>query len=54
MIMATGWNGETPFLDPMCGSGTLAIEAALIAADIPPGIFKKQYGFENWKDFDRS
>ncbi len=53
MIIATGWSGETPFLDPMCGSGTLAIEAALIAADIPPGIFKKQYGFENWKDFDQ-
>jgi putative N6-adenine-specific DNA methylase len=53
MIMATGWCGETPFLDPMCGSGTLAIEAALIAAQIPPGIFKKQYGFENWKEFDR-
>ncbi|MDX2432372.1 MAG: RNA methyltransferase, partial [Bacteroides sp.] len=53
MIMATGWRGETPFLDPMCGSGTLAIEAALIAADIPPGIFKEQYGFENWKEFDR-
>ena len=53
MIMATGWHGETPFLDPMCGSGTLAIEAALIAANIPPGIFKKQYGFENWKEFDR-
>jgi len=53
MIMSTGWNGNTPFLDPMCGSGTLAIEAALIAAGIPPGIFRKQYGFENWKDFDR-
>ncbi len=53
MIMATGWRGETPFLDPMCGSGTLAIEAALIAAEIPPGIFKEQYGFENWKEFDR-
>ena len=52
MIMATGWRGDTPFLDPMCGSGTLAIEAALIAADIPPGIFKKKYGFETWKDFD--
>ena len=37
----------------MCGSGTLAIEAALIAAGIPPGIFRKHYGFENWKDFDR-
>jgi len=53
MLMISGWKGETPFLDPMCGSGTLAIEAALIAANIPPGIFKKQYGFENWKDFDR-
>ncbi len=53
MVMLSGWNGSTPFLDPMCGSGTLAIEAALIAANIPPGIFKKQYGFENWKDFDR-
>jgi putative N6-adenine-specific DNA methylase len=53
MILATGWKGETPFLDPMCGSGTLAIEAGLIAAGIPPGIFRKHYGFENWKDFDR-
>ena len=53
MVMLAGWKGETPFLDPMCGSGTLAIEAALIAASIPPGIFRKQYGFENWKDFDR-
>lgn len=53
MIMAAGWTGETPFLDPMCGSGTLAIEAALIASGIPPGIFRKHYGFETWKDFDR-
>ncbi|MEN8228615.1 MAG: THUMP domain-containing protein [Bacteroidota bacterium] len=53
MIMITGWTGDTPLLDPMCGSGTLAIEAALIAAGIPPGIFRQQYGFENWKDFDQ-
>jgi len=53
MLKISGWDGSTPFLDPMCGSGTLAIEAALIAANIPPGIFRKQYGFENWKDFDR-
>ena len=53
MIMISGWDGKTPFMDPMCGSGTLAIEAALIAANIPAGIFRKQYGFENWKDFDR-
>ncbi|MCK4879175.1 MAG: RNA methyltransferase [Bacteroidales bacterium] len=52
MVMISGWEGKTPFLDPMCGSGTLAIEAALIAANIPPGIFRKQYGFEKWKDFD--
>jgi putative N6-adenine-specific DNA methylase len=37
----------------MCGSGTLAIEAALIAAGIPPGIFRERFGFETWKDFDR-
>jgi len=53
MVMISGWKGQNTFLDPMCGSGTLAIEAALIAANIPPGIFRKQYGFENWKDFDR-
>jgi putative N6-adenine-specific DNA methylase len=53
MVMASGWKGECPFIDPMCGSGTLAIEAALIAAGIPPGIFRDHYGFENWKDFDR-
>ena len=53
MVMISGWDATTPFLDPMCGSGTLAIEAALIAANIPPGIFRQQYGFENWKNFDR-
>lgn len=53
MVMIAGWDGQTPFMDPMCGSGTLAIEAALIAANIPPGIFRKSYGFEHWKDFDR-
>jgi putative N6-adenine-specific DNA methylase len=53
MILMTGWNGTTPFLDPMCGSGTLVIEAAMIAAGIPPGIFRRKYGFEKWKDFDR-
>lgn len=52
MVMISGWKGERPFIDPMCGSGTIAIEAAMIAAGIPPGIFRKQYGFEKWKDFD--
>lgn len=54
MILLTGWNGNTPFMDPMCGSGTLAIEAALIASGIPPGIFRKRFGFEGWPDFDLS
>ena len=52
MVMLTGWKGETPFVDPMCGSGTIAIEAALIAANIPPGVFREKFAFENWMDFD--
>ena len=52
LIMLTGWKGEKDFYDPMCGSGTLGIEAALIARDIPPGIFRKKFGFENSPDFD--
>ena len=50
--MKTGWKGDTPFVDPMCGSGTFLIEAALIAAGINPGIFRKHFAFENWPDFD--
>lgn len=52
MIMMTGWKGETDFIDPMCGSGTLPIEAALIARNIAPGVFRKEYAFEKWSDFD--
>lgn len=52
MIMLTGWNGECDFIDPMCGSGTLPIEAALIARNIAPGVFRKGYAFEKWRDFD--
>ena len=52
MIMLTGWNGECDFIDPMCGSGTLPIEAALIARNIAPGVFRQGYAFEKWKDFD--
>jgi len=52
MVMLTGWEGKRPFLDPMCGSGTLAIEAAMIATGTPPGIFRDHYGFETWPDFD--
>ena len=53
IIMMTGWRGETDFLDPFCGSGTLCIEAALIARGIAPGVFRNSYAFEKWPDFDR-
>ncbi len=52
MILLSGWHGEKSFLDPMCGSGTLLIEAAMIALGIPPGIYRKSFGFEKWPDFD--
>jgi len=52
MILKTDWKGECAFVDPMCGSGTLLIEAALIALNIAPGVFRKQYAFEKWDDFD--
>lgn len=53
MILMSGWHGETDFIDPMCGSGTLLIEAALIARNISPGVFRKEYAFERWADFDQ-
>ena len=52
MILMTGWHGETDFIDPMCGSGTLLVEAALIARNMAPGVFRKEYAFEKWPDFD--
>ncbi len=53
IIMKTGWKGDSNFVDPMCGSGTFLIEAALIAANINPGIFRQQFAFEKWPDFDK-
>lgn len=53
IILLTGWHGETDFYDPMCGSGTFLIEAALIAANIYPGIFRSNFAFERWPDFDQ-
>ena len=53
MILMTGWGGECDLIDPMCGSGTIPIEAALIARNIAPGVFRKEFGFEKWKDFDQ-
>ena len=52
MLLLAGWEGQCNFIDPMCGSGTLLIEAALIALKIPPGIYRKGFAFEKWPDFD--
>lgn len=52
LILKTGWRGDCPLLDPMCGSGTFLIEAALIAANINPGIYRPGFAFEKWPDFD--
>ena len=53
IILKTGWRGESNFVDPMCGSGTFLIEAALIAANINPGVFRQNFAFETWPDFDK-
>lgn len=52
MLLLAGWDGKTDFVDPMCGSGTFLIEAALIALNIPPSIYRKSFAFEKWNDFD--
>ena len=52
MLLLAGWKGQSDFYDPMCGSGTLPIEAALIARNIAPGVFRQSYAFEKWPDFD--
>lgn len=53
MILMTGWQGDCDFIDPMCGSGTILIEADLIARNISPGVFRKEFAFEKWPDFDK-
>ena len=52
MLLLAGWKGQSDFYDPMCGSGTLLIEAALIAHNIAPGIYRKGFAFEKWANFD--
>ena len=52
MIMLSGWTGQCNLLDPMCGSGTILTEAAMIACNIPPNLNREEFGFENWPDFD--
>ena len=52
IILLSGWKGDTDFIDPMCGSGTFLIEAALLARNISPGVYRKGFAFEKWPDFD--
>ena len=52
MLLLAGWKGQSDFYDPMCGSGTLLIEAALIARNIAPGIYRKSFAFEKWSNYD--
>lgn len=52
LILKSGWKGECDFLDPMCGTGTIAIEAALIASNIPPNLNRMHFAFEGWKNYD--
>jgi putative N6-adenine-specific DNA methylase len=52
ILMISGWTGHFPLIDPMCGSGTFVIEGALMARQIPPGIFRKGFAFEHWKMHD--
>jgi putative N6-adenine-specific DNA methylase len=54
VILAGGWHGEENFVNPMCGSGTLAIEAALIGLDRAPGLLRSNFGFMHVKGFDES
>ena len=53
LIMLSGWKHDCHFIDPMCGSGTLVIEAAMIANNFPAGMYRKEFGFMHWPDFDQ-
>lgn len=52
LIMLSGWDGQSDFMDPMCGSGTMLVEAAMIACNIPPNLMRKEFAFERWADWD--
>ena len=53
MVMKSGWKGDCDFIDPMCGGATILIEAAMQALNIPAGFYRREYGFYQWKNFDR-
>jgi putative N6-adenine-specific DNA methylase len=54
MVMLSGWNKRSPLVDPFCGSGTILTEAAMIAANIPPGIYRERFAFQGWNDYDET
>lgn len=54
IVKLSGWDGSKPLVDPMCGSGTLCIEAGLWLRNIAPGLFRNHFGFQRWADYDRS
>jgi putative N6-adenine-specific DNA methylase len=53
MVLLSNWQPHLPLIDGMCGSGTLGIEAALFANNIPPGVFREEFGFMKWHDYDK-
>ena len=53
MVLLSNWQPHLPLIDGMCGSGTLGIEAALFANNIPPGVFREEFGFMKWRDYDK-
>jgi putative N6-adenine-specific DNA methylase len=52
ILKLSGWSPHFPLIDPMCGSGTFSIEAAMLASGVPAGMFRKRFGFEQWKAYD--
>lgn len=52
MLLMSGWNAKTDLTDPMCGSGTIPVEAGMIACNIPAGKFRQFFGFQKWKNYD--
>lgn len=54
MVLLSGWQPHLPLIDGMCGSGTLGIEAAMFANNIPPGVFREEFGFMRWHDYDKA
>jgi putative N6-adenine-specific DNA methylase len=53
LLLHSGWDGSTPLVDPLCGSGTFCIEGAWVALNRPPGLTRKWFAFQGWRDFDR-